>query len=173
MRANTMNIFNVIAWLIVVMFTCGSTTASGGNSYAYDAEARLTNFNSGTVSYTYNADGIRVSKTTGGVTTLYLVDDRNPTGFAQVLEELAVSGGTTNLTKVYTYGQDLIAQRIVSSGQRSFYGYDGNGNTRYLTATNATISDTYVYDAFGTLLASTGSTPSQTITCSPLVSEIL
>jgi len=47
----------------------------------------------------------------------------------------------------------------VSSGQRSFYGYDGNGNTRYLTATNATISDTYVYGAFGTLLASTGSTP--------------
>lgn len=37
--------------------------------------------------------------------------------------------------------------------------YGGNGNTRYLTATNAAITDTYVYDAFGTLLASTGSTP--------------
>jgi RHS repeat-associated protein len=138
----------------------GSTRTNGANVFFYDVENWLTNATVGgvSVSYTYNANGIRVSKTTGGVTTLYLVDDRNPTGYAQVLEELTVSGGVTNLAKVFTYGHDLIAQRIVSSGQRSFYGYDGNGNTRFLTGTNAVISDTYVYDAYGTLLASTGST---------------
>jgi len=77
---------------------------NGANAFFYDLENRLINTTVGgtSVSYTYNADGIRVSKTTGGATTLYLVDDRNPTGFAQVLEELAVSGGTTNLTKVRT-----------------------------------------------------------------------
>ncbi|MGC8898741.1 MAG: hypothetical protein ACP5ON_10995 [Bacteroidota bacterium] len=110
------------------------------------------------VACTYNADSIRVSKTTGGVTTLYLVDYQNPTGYAQVLEELTVNGGTTNLSRVYTYGLDLIAQREVGSGLRTFYGYDGNENTDYLKSTNAAITDTYVYDAFGTLLASSGST---------------
>lgn len=137
----------------------GNTRTNGSNIYLYDVENRLTDFNTGTATYTYNADGVRVSKTSGGTTTLYLVDDRNPTGYAQVFEELTVSGGTTNLAKVFTCGHDLIAQRIVSSGLRTFFGYDGNGNTRYLTGTNAAITDTYTHDAYGTLLASTGSTP--------------
>ncbi len=152
--------YNTNDWLTTDTYdNNGSTTASGGNSYAYDVEGRLTNFNSGAVTYGYNADGIRVRKTSGGVTTLYLVDDRNPTGYPQVLEELTVSGGATNLAKVYTYGHDLIAQRQVSGGVVHYFGYDGSGSVRYLTATNATISDTYVYDAFGSLLASSGSTP--------------
>ena len=138
----------------------GSTRTNGANTFFYDVENRLTNATvSGTaVTYTYNADGIRVSKTSAGTTTLYLVDSRNPSGYAQVLEEISVSGGTTNLAKVFTYGHDLIAQRTVSSGVRNFYGYDGSGNTRYLTGTSAAISDTYIYDAYGTLLTSTGST---------------
>ena len=136
----------------------GSTTASAGNSYAYDVDGRLTNFNSGSAVFSYGANGIRVSKTVGGTITLYLVDDRNPTGYAQVLEELSVSGGATNLAKVFTYGLDLIAQRDASTGARSFFGYDGNGNTRFLSDTNGSVTDTYIYDAFGTLLASAGST---------------
>ena len=138
----------------------GSTRTNGANTFFYDVENRLTNATVGGtgVTYAYNADGVRVAKTSGGTTTLYLVDDRNPTGHAQVLEELTVSGGATNLVKVFTYGHDLIAQRIVSNGLRTFYGYDGNGNTRYLTGTNTAVSDTYAYDAFGASLTSSGST---------------
>ncbi|MEI7729243.1 MAG: RHS repeat-associated core domain-containing protein [Verrucomicrobiota bacterium] len=110
------------------------------------------------ITYVYDGNGNRVSLTTNGVTVLFLVDDRNPSGYAQVLEELIVSGGATNLAKVYSYGLDLIAQRQIGSGTVSFYGYDGNGNTRYLAGANGIISDTYAFDAFGTLLASSGST---------------
>src|SRR5207244_2978163 len=39
-----------------------------------------------------------------------------------------------------------------------YYGYDGLGSTRYLTDDGGIITDTYVYDAFGILTASTGST---------------
>jgi hypothetical protein len=46
--------------------------------------------NSGTVILQYNGDGIRVAKAAGGVTTRYLVDDLNPTGYAQVVDEIAV-----------------------------------------------------------------------------------
>jgi RHS repeat-associated protein len=134
----------------------GSTTNSAGNTYAYDVENHLTNYNNGAAIYVYDGDGNRVRKTVSGVTTYYLIDGRNPSGFVQVLEELTTIGSTPS--RLYSYGLDLISQRQ-SSGTTSFYGYDGNGNTRYLTAANETVSDTYAYDAFGALFVSTGTTP--------------
>jgi hypothetical protein len=50
------------------------------------------------VGVAYDGDGNRVSETAGGVTTTYLVDALNPTGYSQVLDEL-VSG---SVTKMYT-----------------------------------------------------------------------
>lgn len=59
---------------------------------------------------------------------------------------------------VYCYGLDLITQRTISGNVLNYYGYDGNGNTRYLTGTNAAVSDTYFYEAFGNVITNTGST---------------
>jgi RHS repeat-associated protein len=100
----------------------------------------------------YDGDGNRVKKIVGTTTNTYLVDNRNPSGYAQVLEEK--TGSTTNL---YTYGLDLISQRQVG-GTANYYGYDGNGSTRFLTSTSAAVTDTYAYDAFGVLLTSAGTT---------------
>jgi RHS repeat-associated protein len=137
----------------------GNTTNSAGTNYGYDAENRLTNVTCGSYSVTivYNGDGQRVSKTVGSTTTLYLVDTHNLTGYAQVLEESQVNSGITNLTRAYTYGLSLISQRLLgSSGSTNFFGTDGHGSVRFLTSTNGTVSDTFTYDAFGTLIASTG-----------------
>ena len=135
----------------------GNTRTNSGNTFAYDVENRMTNaVVSGTnIVIVYDGDGNRVRKVVGTTTNLYLVDDRNPTGYAQVLEEKTISGGTTNLVRLYTYGLDLISQKDTAT---AFYGYDGNGNTRYLTATNAAVTDTYVYDAFGVVITNTGTT---------------
>ena len=137
----------------------GNTRTNSGNTFAYDVENRMTNaVVSGTnIVIVYDGDGNRVRKIVGTTTNLYLVDDRNPTGYAQVLEEKTISGGSTNLVRLYTYGLDLISQKDTTT---AFYGYDGNGNTRYLTATNATVTDTYVYDAFGVVITNTGTTTS-------------
>ena len=67
----------------------GKTVTSGGLNYAYDFENRLVQ--QGGLSIVYDGDGNRVSKTVAGVTTQYLVDTQNPTGYAQVLDE--VQGG--------------------------------------------------------------------------------
>jgi RHS repeat-associated protein len=138
----------------------GNTRTNSGNTFGYDVGNHLTNATvSGTnIVIVYDGDGNRVKKIVGTTTNLFLVDDRNPTGYAQVLEEKTVSGGTTNLARTYTYGLDLISQRDASSGIKNYYGYDGNGNTRFLTAASGTITDTYTYDAFGDLIASTGTT---------------
>jgi len=136
----------------------GNTRTNAGNIFAYDVENHLTNAAVGgtNIAIVYDGDGNRVKKTVGGTATYYLVDDRNATGYAQVLEELATVGSTP--TRLYTYGLDLVCQRQ-SGGTTSFFGRDGNGSTRFLTSSSGAISDTYAYDAFGDQLSSTGLTP--------------
>lgn len=130
----------------------GNTTAAGSATYAYDFENRITSLDGGAVTFLYDGDGNRVAKTVGGLTTRYLIDDRNPTGFAQVLEEKA-DGSTL---KTYTYGHDLVSQRA-ADGATSFYGYDGRRSVRLLTDLSGRPAATYRYDAFGNLLEATGS----------------
>ena len=91
-----------------------------------------------------------------GVTTNFLIDSLNPTGYAQVLDEL-VSGA---VTKAYTYGLQRISenQLVGSTWTPSFYGYDGHGNVRFLTSTTGAVGNTYQYDAFGMPIASAGTT---------------
>jgi hypothetical protein len=74
----------------------------------------------------YDGDGNRVATTASGVTTKYLVDSLNLTGYSQVLDGL-VSGAVTN---PYTYGLQRISENQLSSSTwtPSFYGYDGLGN---------------------------------------------
>jgi YD repeat-containing protein len=93
----------------------GNTTVSSANSYEYDALNRLTNVNSGAVLISYDGDGNRVRKTVSATatTTYSLVDDRNPSGYAQVLEEYqSVSGATPAVSRVYTYGLALVSPHI-------------------------------------------------------------
>jgi RHS repeat-associated protein len=136
--------------------TNGNTTASQGNAYQYDFENKLISLNGGAVQYRYDGDGNLVTKIVGGVTTSYLVDTNNQTGYAQVVEELRGGG----VVRSYTYGHDLISQRQLVSGewQTSYYGYDGHGSVRLLTDTQGAATDTYTYDAFGNLIARTGTT---------------
>jgi type II secretion system protein G len=66
--------------------------------------------------------------------------------------------GALVVDRVYTYGLDLISQYKYESGPGapywdiSYYGYDGHGNVRFLTDSDGNITDTYDYDAFGTLI---------------------
>jgi RHS repeat-associated protein len=113
----------------------------------------------GSVSVTiqYDADSNRVAKTVNGVTTRYLVDDLNPTGYAQVVEEVTAGA----VTRQYTYGLQRISQtqQIANTWTTSFYGYDGGGTVRLLTDSTGTVTDTYDYDAWGNTVNTTGPTP--------------
>jgi RHS repeat-associated protein len=138
----------------------GNTTNSTGNYYKYDVMNHLTNGN-GSVVITYDGDGNRASETVGGGTTYYLLDDRNPTGYTQVLEEYT----GTNLSRVYNYGLALISQRQISGNTVSYYGYDGHGSTRCLMTSAGAITNTYVYDVYGALIASSGTTSNDYLYC--------
>jgi RHS repeat-associated protein len=101
--------------------------------------------------YQYDADGNRVSMTSNGVETRYLIDTVQP--YAQVLLEYRPSG---LIVASYAYGNSLISQS--RGGVLSYYQKDGLGSTRALTNASGVVTDRYTYDAFGRMLAQTGST---------------
>jgi RHS repeat-associated protein len=144
------------------LWTTNSGTATG--PYAYDVENRLIGASNGAVTIVYDGDGTRVQKTVGTNTTYYVVDDRNPSGYAQVVEELTNSGGTPSLSRVYCFGLQLISQRLPSASTNYFI-FDGHGSTRALADSSGRITDSYQFDAFGILLTSTGSTPNNYLYC--------
>jgi RHS repeat-associated protein len=139
----------------------GNTTGSGVNSFTYDSENELKTMNGSAVTLLYDGDGNRVAKTVGSVTTRYLIDDLNPTGLPQVVEE-TVNGA---VTRQYTYGLQLISenQLVSNTWTASFYETDGTGSVRQLTNSLGQVTDTYEYDAFGNTISKTtlptGATP--------------
>jgi len=144
----------------------GNTTVSNGVGYAYDFENHLVQAGAG-ISLVYDGDGNRVSKTVAGVTTQYLVDTQNPTGYPQVVYE-SFSGSTApnrEQSHTFSYGLELVneARSYVVNGQSAnsviYFDYDGHGNVRALTDNSGTVTDTYDYDAFGNLIHQTGTTP--------------
>jgi RHS repeat-associated protein len=134
----------------------GNTTSADGRAFAYDFENRIKSADNGAVRITYDGDGNLAAKTVGGVTTQYLVDDVNPTGYSQVVEEI-VNG---QVQTQYTYGHAILSQRRSVGGgwAVSFYSTDGHGSVRQLTDETGAVTDTYTYDAFGKLISRTGTT---------------
>jgi RHS repeat-associated protein len=160
----------------------GNTIEADGRVYSYDSENRIVEVTTAglKINLVYNGDGERVKKTVNGVSTEYLIDNNNFTGYAQVVEE-SVSGV---VKRQYSYGLDLISARQVADNQVidnvlnnevdnaasnsyvtandravSFYGYDGHGSVRYLSDLSGKVTDTYTYDAYGVLISQTGTTP--------------
>ena len=70
-------------------------SCSAGIADSYDFENHL--IQHGGMTFVYDGDGNRVAKTVGGVTTAFLVDSINPTGYAQVLDELQIRRGHAQL----------------------------------------------------------------------------
>lgn len=78
----------------------GNMTNDGLNTLVYDAENRVASINSGATTYSYDAAGLRVKKTTGSTTTVYVFSG------AGVIAEY-VNG---SLDKEYIYsGSALVA----------------------------------------------------------------
>ena len=69
------------------------------------------------------------------------MDDLNPTGYAQVVEETGAA------QRVYTYGLQRISeyQVINSAWTPSFYGYDGMGSVRQLVNASGAITKAVRY----------------------------
>ena len=96
-----------------------------------------------TIEFEYNTDGIRVVSKADGDTTSFLIEvDQQE--FAQVVEEYSKLKESVT---AYTYGLDLISQKIGSS--TTFYHTDALGSSRLSTSLSGDILNSYLYDAYG------------------------
>ena len=115
------------------------TSPEGTQANTYNKLNQLVaSINAGvTSSYTYNADGIRTSKTVGTTTTDFLLDGGNVVG--------EIEG--SSLMGRYLYGLNLIYQEGLS--YKSYYLFNAHGDVVNLVDGSGYIEDYYSYDAFG------------------------
>jgi RHS repeat-associated protein len=114
-------------------------------TYRYDGADRMSAFNS--ITYGYDADGLRVTKTNGRTVERFVWD--GSTRDAILLKDA---------TNSYIYGPDgLPIEQISTTGVVTFLHHDQLGSTRLLTSATGTNVGTYTFDAYGTRTAITGS----------------
>ena len=103
-------------------------------SHSYDGFNRLISSVVGTttITYAYNPQGLRTSRTVGAATTEYLLDGGNVVG--------EITNGTTT---TYLRGANLI------SDGTNYYLHNAHGDVVQLTDSTGTVTQTYDYDAFG------------------------
>ncbi|MCL1816795.1 MAG: DUF4329 domain-containing protein, partial [Clostridiales bacterium] len=99
---------------------------------------------SSTVTNTFNAEGLRDSKTVGDVTTYYCYE------YSRIIKELDSEG-----SEAYnTYGTNLISREL--DGEKVYYIYNGHGDVTGLISASGTVIASYYYDAFGNILENNG-----------------
>ena len=134
-------------------------TAAGTTSYDWDAMNRLVGVDkngngSYEITYTYDAGGVRVTQTVDGVTTTYLHDGSNPTGYSKPIEE-KIDG---LVDRSYVVGLVVESQYDQQDGSHVL-AHDAHGSTRaILDAATAEVVQRLAYDAFGEALAGTALT---------------
>ena len=126
-------------------------TDASGKSYTWDFENRLVQAvvpGTGTLTFKYDPFGRRIQKSGPLGTTNYLYDGAN------LIEEVDNAG---NVLARYTQS-GLIDESLgmLRSGVTSYYQADGLGSTSSLSNSAGTLANTYTYDSFGKLAASTG-----------------
>jgi RHS repeat-associated protein len=127
-------------------------TGASGKSYTWDFENRLTQAivpGTGTVTFKYDPFGRRIQKSSPLGTTNYLYDGPN------LIEEVDNSG---NVLARYTFRRKIDQPlSVLRSGVTSYYEQDGIGSVSALSNRSGSLANTYSYDSFGNLAASTGS----------------
>ena len=105
-----------------------------------------------TTTFNYDPLGHRLSKSTSSNQSRFVLDLSS--GLSQVLQ---ITDGNGVLKAEYVYGLGLL-ESIDPANNALFYHYDAQHNTVALSNQDATVTDSYTYDPFGTLLAHNGNT---------------
>jgi YD repeat-containing protein len=169
----TTNSYDTNGSLIYSASTVGSSTTT--LTYGYDLRNKMNSYSvNGTLdaSYVYDDAGNRVQETTGGVTSFYLTDTQNPTGYAQPIETWTVTanGSLANASLAMTYliGNTVLGQvagPIGTTPAPTYFLTDRHGSVRATASSSTTnnITATFNYSAFGGAIGFTPSAQSAPI----------
>ncbi len=128
----------------------GNQTSRGSDTFAWDFENRMTAATvSGTATtYTYNGDGLRQSRASGGVASSYTWDVNR--GLPVILQDTTASATTT-----YVYGLGMLYW-VDGSGNPTYRLTDGLGSTANLANGSGNVTDSWTYDVFGAVRTHSG-----------------
>ena len=133
--------------------TLTNVVGSNTTSYAWDFENRLSSVTlpgtGGTVSFKYDPLGRRIYKSLSSGTSVYAYDGYN------LVEETNATGG---VVARYEQPQNIDEPlAMLRSSTTSYFHADGLGSVTSLSNAAGSIANTYTYDSFGKLTASSGS----------------
>jgi len=98
------------------------------------------------VSYTYNENGIRTSKTVNGVKTTYILDEN----------DRLVGEVTGENTTAFLYDESGCVYGFLYNGVPYYYLFNGQGDVVRVVDADGAVVATYNYDAWGGLISATG-----------------
>jgi RHS repeat-associated protein len=127
--------------------------SAGTTQYFWDFEKRMTSVTlpgtGGTVSFKYDPFGRRIYKSSSSATSVYAYDGDN------LVEETNSAGGVVARYEQTQNIDEPLA--MLRSSTTSYFHADGLGSVTSLSNAAGSIANTYTYDSFGKLTASTGS----------------
>ena len=131
----------------------GNTLTAGSRTYSWDAANRMASVTTAPdlspITYAYNGDGLRISRTTQGQTTILLQD--LAASLSVVLRETGPTGAVD-----YTWANGLLSQQD-TTGYYTPLG-DGIGSVQALANSQGQVAASFTYDAFGNPQGTPGGT---------------
>jgi RHS repeat-associated protein len=133
--------------------TTSKTDSTGTTNYSWDFNNRLTSVtlpgSGGTVTFRYDPSGRRIYKSSSSGTSIFVYDGDN------LIEETNGSGA---VVARYTQGANIDEPlAMLRSSATSYYHADGLGSVTSLSNAAGALAQTYTYDSFGKVTASSGS----------------
>jgi RHS repeat-associated protein len=134
----------------------GRDTADFIRSYTWDLASRLTAYSGsdGSASFTYDAMGQRVSRTSAGATQNYVWNYAFPLPCLSTVQ----SGGADQTYYIWLPGGTLLNSISATDSSRRFYHFDESGTVDLLTDSTGAVTDTYAISIYGDTVTQTGST---------------
>ena len=133
--------------------TSTKVNTSGTTQYFWDFENRMSSVTlpgtGGTVTFKYDPFGRRIYKSSSSATSVYAYDGDN------LIEETNATGGVVARYEQTQNIDEPLA--MLRSSATSYFHADGLGSVTSLSSAAGSIANTYTYDSFGKLTASTGS----------------
>ncbi|WP_347258184.1 RHS repeat-associated core domain-containing protein [Methylocaldum sp.] len=123
----------------------GQLQSNGATTFSFDPAHRLTG--RGTTSYTYDGVGNRIRATRNGTVTKYVYDAAG--------NLLAEADQNNTIKRYYIHGLGLTALVEAQTNALYVYHFDGTGHTVALSNAGQQTVNTYAYDPYGRLMATT------------------
>ena len=128
----------------IIYDVVGNPTNYMGNTLTWTMGRQLSSF--GDISYTYNEDGIRISKTSNGITTKFYLNGTN------IIEQ---TDGTTTLNFFYDSAGEIVG--FMYNGNNYLYIKNSMGDIIGIADSAGNLIVSYTYDAWGKVMSVTGS----------------